>query len=112
MTLKTANKFNLKELYRELTKDCSSRGTLWQSHGATISFVAHIIFERYGKNRKRMLAGLYRLVNGYAEMISKKELHPPMEIRFAPFTFDVLVCVPVYGDEEPFEMKPSDLMRY
>ena len=105
MTLKTANKMNLKELYRELTKDCSSSG-------ATISFVAHIIFERYGKNRKRMLAGLYRLVNGYAEMISKKELHPPMEIRFAPFTFDVLVCVPVYGDEEPFEMKPSDLMRY
>ena len=91
------NSFHMKlnELYRELTKEPNS----------PISFVAHIIFERYGRERKKMLAGLLRLHtgNGYV----------PMDIRFAPFTFDVLNCTPTDGrSEKPFEMKPSELVRY
>ena len=90
----------LKDLYRELTKDPQDG----------VSFVANVIFERYGRNRKRMLSGLYRLWtgNGYV----------PMDIRFAPYTFDELVCSRrhAYMDDS-FEnditvMKPSDLMRY
>ena len=85
----------LNELYRELSKEPNS----------PISFVAHIIFTHYGKERKKMLAGLYRLYtgNGYV----------PMDIRFAPYTFDVLNCTPTDGrSEKPFEMKPSELVRY
>ena len=91
------NSFHMKlnELYRELTK---------VGHDE-ISFVANVIYERYGKDRKKMLAGLYRLHTGNGFV--------PMDIRFAPFTFDVLNCTPTDGrSEKPFEMKPSDLVRY
>ncbi|SVE39965.1 uncharacterized protein METZ01_LOCUS492819, partial [marine metagenome] len=42
------NSFHMKlnELYRELSKEPNS----------PISFVAHIVFERYGRERKKMLA--------------------------------------------------------
>ena len=93
------NSFHMKlnELYRELSKDPSS----------PISFVAHIVFERYDRERKKMLAGLYRLYtgNGYV----------PMDIRFAPYTFDVLVCTrrDAYPDgTEISEMRTIDLKRY
>ena len=91
------NSFHMKlnELYRELTKEPNS----------PISFVAHIIFERYGRERKKMLAGLLRLSSGNGFV--------PMDIRFAPFTFDVLSCTPTDGrSEKSFEMKPSELVRY
>ena len=91
------NSFHMKlnELYRELTK---------VGHDE-ISFVANVIYERYGKDRKKMLAGLYRLHTGNGFV--------PMDIRFAPYTFDVLNCTPTDGrSEKPFEMKPSDLVRY
>jgi hypothetical protein len=91
------NSFHMKlnELYRELTK---------VGHDE-ISFVANVIYERYGKDRKKMLAGLYRLHTGNGFV--------PMDIRFAPYTFDVLNCTPTDGrSEKPFEMKPTDLMRY
>ena len=47
------NSFHMKlmDLYRELTK---------VGHD-DISFVANVVYERYGKDRKKMLAGLYRL---------------------------------------------------
>ena len=52
-----------------------------------------------------MLAGLLRLSSGNG--------YVPMDIRFAPFTFDVLSCTPTDGrSEKPFEMKPSELVRY
>ena len=93
------NSFHMKlnELYRELTKDPNS----------PISFVAHIVFERYGRERKKMLGGLYRLYtgNGYV----------PMDIRFAPFSFDVLVCSRRDAFEdgtEVSEMRTIDLKRY
>ena len=91
------NTFHMKlnELFRELTKEPNS----------PISFVAHIIYERYGKERKKMLAGLLRLSSGNGFV--------PMDIRFAPYTFDVLSCTPTDGrSEKPFEMKPSELVRY
>ena len=91
------NTFHMKlnELYRELTK---------VGHDE-ISFVANVVYERYGKDRKKMLAGLYRLHTGNGFV--------PMDIRFAPYTFDVLNCTPTDGrSEKPFEMKPTDLMRY
>ena len=89
------NSFHMKlnELYRELSKEPNS----------PISFVAHIVFERYGRERKKMLAGLYRLYTGNGFV--------PTDVRFAPFTFDVLSCSPRNGNE-PFELKPSELVRY
>ena len=91
------NHMKLNELYRELTKEPNT----------PISFVAHIVFTRYGALRKKMLAGLYRLYtgNGYV----------PMDIRFAPFTFDVIVCTrrDAYPDgNEISEMRTKDLARY
>ena len=91
------NSFHMKlnELYRELTK---------VGHDE-ISFVANVVYERYGRERKKMLAGLLRLSSGNGFV--------PMDIRFAPYTFDVLNCTPTDGrSEKPFEMKPSDLVRY
>ena len=89
------NSFNMKlnELYRELYKEPNS----------PLSFMANIIYTRYGRDRKKMLAGLYRLYtgNGYV----------PTEVMFAPFTFDVLSCTPKNGDK-PFELKTANLMRY
>ena len=54
-----------------------------------------------------MLAGLYRLYtgNGYV----------PMDIRFAPYTFDVLSCSRRDAFEdgtEVSEMRTIDLLRY
>ena len=93
------NSFHMKlnELYRELTK---------VGHDE-ISFVANVVYERYGRERKKMLAGLYRLYtgNGYV----------PMDIRFAPYTFDVLVCSRRDAFEdgtEISEMRTCDLVRY
>ena len=93
------NSFHMKlnELYRELTKEPNS----------PISFVANIVFTRYGRERKKMLAGLYRLYtgNGYV----------PMDIRFAPCTFDVLSCSRRDAFEdgtECSEMRTIDLLRY
>jgi len=90
------NTFHMKlnELYRELTKEPNS----------PISFVAHIIFERYGRERKKMLAGLLRLSSGNGFV--------PTDIRFASYTFDVLLCTPLDFNLETFEIKPSDLERY
>ena len=89
------NSFNMKldELYRELSKEPNS----------PISFVANVIYTNYNRNRKKMLAGLYRLYtgNGYV----------PTEVMFAPFTFDVLSCTPKNGDK-PFELETVNLMRY
>jgi hypothetical protein len=87
----------LNELYRELTK---------VGHDE-ISFVANVIFTRYGRDRKKMLAGLYRLYtgNGYV----------PMDIRFAPFTFETLICTRRDAFEdgtECSEMRTIDLARY
>ena len=93
------NSFHMKlnELYRELTK---------VGHDE-ISFVANVVFTRYGRDRKKMLAGLYRLYtgNGYV----------PMDIRFAQHSFDTLICTrrDAFPDgTEISEMKPTDLMRY
>ena len=93
------NSFHMKlnELYRELTK---------VGHDE-ISVVANVVYERYGRERKKMLAGLYRLYtgNGYV----------PMDIRFAPFSFDVLVWSRRDAFEdgtEVSEMRTIDLARY
>ena len=87
----------IRDRYRELTKEPNS----------PISFVANVVFTRYGRERKKMLAGLYRLHtgNGYV----------PMDIRFAPYTFDVLSCSRRDAFEdgtEVSEMRTIDLARY
>ena len=93
------NTFHMKlnELYRELTK---------VGHDE-ISFVANVVFTRYGRDRKKMLAGLYRLYtgNGYV----------PMDIRFAQHSFDTLICTrrDAFSDgTEISEMRTTDLSRY
>ena len=93
------NSFHMKlmDLYRELTK---------VGHD-DISFVANVVYERYGKDRKKMLAGLYRLYtgNGYV----------PMDIRFAQNSFDILICTrrDAFPDgTEISEIRTCDLVRY
>ena len=93
------NTFHMKlnELFRELTKEPNS----------PISFVAHIIFERYGRERKKMLDGLLRLHTGNGFV--------PMDIRVAPYTFDLLSCSRRDAFEdgtEVSEMRTIDLARY
>ena len=47
-------KMNLKNLY----------GTFLQDGNSPEAFIANIIYERYGAKRKKMLQGLYNIVNG------------------------------------------------
>jgi len=47
-------KMNLKNLY----------GTFLQNGNSPEAFIANIIYERYGAKRKKMLQGLYNIING------------------------------------------------
>jgi hypothetical protein len=47
-------KMNLKNLY----------GTFLMSGNAPEAFIANIVYERYGAKRKKMLQGLYNIING------------------------------------------------
>jgi hypothetical protein len=47
-------KMNLKNLY----------GTFLQNGNSPETFIANIVYERYGAKRKKMLQGLYNIING------------------------------------------------
>ena len=54
-----------------------------------------------------------RIADAFEQQVFDVNGYVPMDIRFAPFTFDVLSCTPTDGrSEKPFEMKPSELVRY
>ena len=48
------NKMNLKKLYQ----------SFMISENASEAFIANIVYERYGRRRKKMLQGLYNIING------------------------------------------------
>ena len=69
----------LNELYRNLTFKSNSPQ----------SFIANVIFERYGRNRKKMLQGLYNIVNG-----GPKHYWVACHVTFAPFKMETILATP------------------
>ena len=69
-------KMNLKNLY----------GTFLQNGNSPEAFIANIIYERYGAKRKKMLQGLYNIVNGGPTHYWGKCF-----VQFASFSLDTLI---------------------
>ena len=69
----------LNELYRELSKESNS----------PLSFVANVIYTNYNSSRKKMLQGLYNIVNG-----GPRHYWVPCHVRFAEFSLDKIVATP------------------
>ena len=68
-------KMNLKNLY----------GTFLQNGNSPEAFIANIIYERYGAKRKKMLQGLYNIING-----GPKYYWSPCHVTFAPFQMETI----------------------
>ncbi len=73
----------LNELYRELSAEPNS----------PLSFIANVIFTNYNTSRKKMLQGLYNIVNG-----GPKHYWVPCHVRFAEFSLDKIVATPSNPD--------------
>jgi len=71
------NNLKLNELYRELSKDANS----------PLSFIANVIYTNYNQSRKKMLQGLYNIVNG-----GPRHYWAPCEVTFAPFSMDTIIA--------------------
>ena len=72
-------KMNLKNLY----------GTFLQNGNTPETFIANIIYERYGKDRKKMLQGLYNIING-----GPKHFWAPCDVRFADWSMVTIIATP------------------
>ena len=77
-------KFN--ELYRELSKESNS----------PLSFVANVIYTNYNSSRKKMLQGLYNIVNG-----GPRHYWVKCDVRFADFSMDKLIATPTEDVDNP-----------
>jgi len=75
---------NLKNLY----------GTFLQNGNSPEAFIANIIYERYGSKRKKMLQGLYNIING-----GPKHYWSPCHVTFAPFQMETIFVTPVNDKE-------------
>ena len=71
----------LNELYRNLTSKPNSPE----------SFIANVIYTGYRANRKKMLQGLYNIING-----GPKHYWNPCHVTLAPFKMETILCTPVY----------------
>ena len=58
---------NLKNLY----------GTFLKNGNSPEAFIANVIYERYGAKRKKMLQGLYNIINGGPKPVSFTHLTLP-----------------------------------
>ena len=67
---------NLKNLY----------GTFLEKGNSPEAFIANVIYERYGKNRKKMLQGLYNIING-----GPKHYWSPCSVRFAEWQMETII---------------------
>ena len=76
----------LTDIYRVLTVEPNS----------PLSFIANVIYTSYGANRKKMLMGLYNIVNG-----GPKHYWNPCHVTFAPFNMETILCTPVYPTNRP-----------
>ena len=73
----------LSNLYRELIKEPNSPQ----------AFIANVIYERYGKDRKKMLQGLYNLKNG-----GPRHYWSKCDVRFADWSMVTIIATPVSGN--------------
>ena len=69
----------LSNLYRELSKEPNSPE----------AFIANVIYTRYSKNRKKILEGLYNIING-----GPKHYWAPCHVTFAPFQMKTILATP------------------
>ena len=74
----------LSNLYRELIKEPNS----------SEAFIANVIYERYGKDRKKMLQGLYNLMHG-----GPKHFWSAGDVRFADWSMDTIIATPLCCNE-------------
>ena len=87
----------LKELYRNLSAEPNSPQ----------SFIANVIFTSYGRQRKKMLQGLYNIING-----GPRHYWSPCYVRFAPFTMETIIATPENDNEREHQIDIDNLVRY
>ena len=87
----------LKELYRNLSAEPNSPQ----------SFIANVIFTSYGRQRKKMLQGLYNIING-----GPRHYWSNCHVRFAPFTMETIIATPKSDNEREHQINIDDLVRY
>ena len=92
----------LKELYRNLSAEPNSPQ----------SFIANVIFTSYGRQRKKMLQGLYNIING-----GPRHYWSPCYVRFAPFTMETIIATPCsevshWPREREHQIDIDNLVRY
>ena len=87
----------LSELYRELSKNPNSDE----------SFIANVIFTSYGRNRKKMLQGLYNIING-----GPRHYWSKCYVRFAPFQMKTIIATPASTNEREHQIDIENLVRY
>ena len=87
----------LNELYKELSKTPNS----------DTSFIANVIYTSYGANRKKMLQGLYNIING-----GPKHYWAPCYVRFASFTLETIIATPESDREREHQIDINNLIRY
>jgi hypothetical protein len=87
----------LNELYRELSKVPNSDS----------SFIANVIFTSYGRNRKKMLQGLYNIING-----GPRHYWSKCYVRFAPFQMRTIIATPESDREREHQVDLDNLVRY
>lgn len=89
----------LNELYRELSKEPNS----------DTSFITNVIYTRtgYRRNRKKMLQGLYNIING-----GPKHYWSRCYVRFAPFNMDVIIATPEGVNEREHQIDINNLVHY
>ena len=75
---------NLKNLY----------GTFLEKGNSPEAFIANVIYERYGKDRKKMLQGLYNLMHG-----GPKHFWSACDVRFADWSMDTIIATPLCCNE-------------
>jgi len=73
------SKMKLNELYRKLTVKPNSPE----------SFIANVIYTGYRANRKKMLQGLYNIING-----GPRHYWAPSHVTFAPFQMETILVTP------------------
>ena len=90
---------NLKNLY----------GTFLEKGNSPEAFIANVIYERYGKDRKKMLQGLYNIMNG-----GNRHYWAPCDVRFADWSMETIICTPLccnenYTDDPMHRQKEVDI---
>ena len=76
-------------------------GVLIKEPNSPQAFIANVIYERYGKDRKKMLQGLYNIMNG-----GNRHYWAPCDVRFADWSMETIICTPLCNDtEEPCPLR-------